>query len=124
MAAPRKPLSRCAPVFPVDNCVKTATFYEKKLGFETTAARGNPPHYVVVERDGARIHFSEREDTTEKLQPVHAYIYTTDVDSIYEEYVVNGLKMFSPPEDKEHGMREFEVPDCNGHFLTFGQLLK
>lgn len=121
MAELPKLLRDCSPVFPVDNCVETAKYYDKKLGFKMAAARGDPPYYIVVERDGVKIHFSEREDISEKLQPAHAYISTANVDSIYEEYRARGLKMFSPPEDKDHGMREFEVADCNGHFLTFGQ---
>lgn len=114
----------CAPVFAVDNCSETLDYYGEKLGFKVSATRGDPPHYGVVKRDNVEIHFSEREDTSEKLQPGNAYVTATDVDAIYDEYCSKGLSIFSPPEDKDHGMREFEIADCNGHFLTFGQPVK
>ena len=112
-----------AAVFPVDDCVKTADYYDKKLGFKVSATRGDPPHYIIVERDGVEIHFSEREDTSEKLQPGHVYVTAAGVDAIYEEYTAKGLSIFLPPEDKDHGKREFEIADCNGHFITVGQPL-
>jgi uncharacterized glyoxalase superfamily protein PhnB len=112
----------CAPVLPVDNLLKSMRFYEDKLGFTVSFTYGEPPHYAIAKRgDEVSIHLSEREDTTQKIQPWSVYIFVTNVDAIYEEYRAKGLRMFVPPEDQEYGMREFETTDLNGHFLTFGQ---
>lgn len=113
---------RCASVLPVDNLVETIQFYREKLGFETSLTYGNPPHYAIVRRgEGASVHLSEREDSTESIHPCSLYIFVTHVDAVYAEYNAKGLRIFAPPEDTQYGMREFELSDLNGHFLTFGQ---
>jgi len=114
--------SHCAPVLSVDNAVDTARFYKEKLGFEIAFTYGDPPYYVVVKRgQGVSIHFSEREDCTAKIQPCCVYIFVTNVDAVYDEYLSKGVDVAAPPENQEYGMREFDVVDPNGHFLTFGQ---
>ena len=83
---------------------------------------GKPPYYAIVKRgEAVSVHLSEREDTREKIQPRSIYVFVSDVDALYREYESGGLEMFSPPTDYEYGMREFEVRDNSGHFLTFGQ---
>jgi uncharacterized glyoxalase superfamily protein PhnB len=112
-------------VLSVDNAVQTAEYYCEKLGFNIALTCGDPPYYVIVQRDDTvSIHFSEREDTSKKIPPAHAYIMVSDVDVVYDEYVAKGLRMFSPPEDQDNGRREFEIADINGHFLTFGMKQK
>jgi uncharacterized glyoxalase superfamily protein PhnB len=116
--------SHAAPVLPVDNAVASAEFYRDQLGFQIEFMHGDPPYYAIVSRDNAvTIHFSEREDTSKKIHPCSVYIFVNDVEAVYEEYKSKGMKMFSPPEDQDYGMREFELRDLNGHFLVFGQEL-
>jgi uncharacterized glyoxalase superfamily protein PhnB len=115
--------AHAAAVLPVDNVVTTAEFYRDKFGFDLVYMRGDPPYYAIMRRAGVGIHFSEREDTRTKIQPISVYIYVSDVDAVYEKCQSKGLEMFLPPEDQEYGMREFEVSDLNGHFLVFGQEL-
>lgn len=111
-----------APVLPVDDLAQAMEFYRHQLGFEETFTWGDPPYYAIVKRGpGVSIHLSEREDMREKIQPRMVYVFVEDVDALYEEYRGRGLPMFSPPEDQDYGMREFEVRDGSGHFLTFGQ---
>lgn len=125
MSDSSKRFLKCASVLPVDDAVATAEFYRDTLGFEIAFTWGDPPYYAIVARgDGVGIHLSEREDTSRRIQPCSVYIFVDDVDAVYEEYKTNGLEMFAPPEDQEYGMREFEVRDMNGHFLTFGQRLQ
>ena len=124
MSEPSDLFIACAPVLPVDNAVETAHYYRDTLGFEIAFTLGKPPYYTIVQRgEGVGIHFSEREDTTTKIQPCNVYIFVEDVNAVYEEYKTRGLEMFAPPEDQDYGMREFEIRDVNGHFLTFGQEL-
>jgi uncharacterized glyoxalase superfamily protein PhnB len=111
-----------APVLPVDNLVEAVEFYRDQLGFEDHFTWGDPAYIAIVKRGpGVTIHLSEREDTSEKLQPRTVYIFVTDVDRVYEEYKSRGIEMFSPPQDYDYGMRELEVRDSSGHFLVFGQ---
>ena len=116
--------SHAATVLPVDNVVETTAFYKRVLGFEITLTYGDPPYYAIARRgDHVNIHFSEREDTSKKINPCAVYVFVNDVDAVYEEYHSRGVEIFAPPDDQEHGMREFDVRDMNGHFLTFGQTI-
>ncbi len=124
MSEPSATFLACAAVLPVDNAIETAHYYRDTLGFEIAFKWGEPPYYAIVKRGkGVGIHLSEREDTTTKIQPCNVYIFVENVDAVYEEYKTRGLEMFAPPEDQDYGMREFEIRDVNGHFLTFGQKL-
>lgn len=110
-------------MFPVDNVAETSEHYQKTLGFKVTLFYGNPPYYAVVERDGVEIHLSEREDTSTPLERCAVYIYVDDADALYAEFEAKGVEMFSPPENQDNGMREFELTDNSGHYLMFGQRL-
>ena len=110
-----------AAVLPVDNLAAALEFYEEKLGFKAVYTYGEPPHYAILIRNDVSIHLTEREDTSTKIQPHSVYVYVTNVDAIYKEYKSNKIEMFSPPEDQDYGMREFEVADNSGHFLRFGE---
>jgi uncharacterized glyoxalase superfamily protein PhnB len=111
-----------SPVLPVDNLTEAVEFYRARLGFEDSFTWGKPPYYAIVKRGpGVSIHLSEREDMSVEIHPRMVYIFVSDVDAVYEEYQSRGLEMFSPPTDQEYGVREFEVRDNSGHFLTFGQ---
>ena len=110
-----------APVFPVDNAAETAEYYRTMLGFKIKLLYGEPPYYVVVERDGVEIHLSEREDTSSPIDRCAVYVYVDAADLLYEEFEGKGIEMFAPPENQENGMREFELTDNSGHFLMFGQ---
>lgn len=115
---------KTASVLPVDDVVATTDYYRDVFGFDIRSMSGDPPYYAIVERGDASIHFSQREDTSKKIPPCHVYIFVTDVDAVYDEYKARGLDIFTPPEDQDHGMREFEVMDLNGHFMTFGERVR
>lgn len=121
--APKRPeFVGVAPVLPVDDLEAAISFYRDRLGFEDTYTWGDPPYYAIVGRDtGVRIHLSEREDTRSPIVPQSVYIFVRDVDAVYQEYRDRGLEIFSAPDDQDYGMREFEVRDNSGHFLTFGE---
>jgi uncharacterized glyoxalase superfamily protein PhnB len=114
-------LQGAAPVLPVDNAAQTAEYYRVTLGFTIERLEGDPPYYAIVQRDGVLVHLSEREDTSKPIERCSAYIYVSDADALYEEYRRIGIEMFAPPENQDNEMREFELSDMNGHFLTFGQ---
>ncbi len=120
----QKRFVRAAPVFPVDDATKSAEYYKNTLGFEIRVLFGDPAFYAVVQREGVRIHLSEREDTSRKIEPCTVYVFVRDIDELYEEYNGKGVEMFSPPENQDYGMREFEMSDINGHFLVFGQTIE
>jgi uncharacterized glyoxalase superfamily protein PhnB len=48
------------------------------------------------------------------------YCYPPDVDALWEA-IRGKAKVVSPLADWDHGMREFQIRDCNGYVLRFGQ---
>ena len=113
--------AQCAPVLPVDNAVETVRFYEDELGFKTSFSHGDPPFYVILKRGGVSVHLSEREDQSTEIEPCHVYISVSDVDAVYQACLSKNLEIATAPEDQDYGIREFDLIDPNGHFLTFGQ---
>jgi uncharacterized glyoxalase superfamily protein PhnB len=43
-----------------------------------------------------------------------------DVDRIYAEVSGRGARLLNQPEDRDYGMRDFDVVDADGNQLTFG----
>ena len=43
-----------------------------------------------------------------------------DVDSVHAELVARGAKVIKPPQNYAYGMRDFDVIDLDGNYLTFG----
>jgi uncharacterized glyoxalase superfamily protein PhnB len=111
-----------APVLSVDDLGAAIDYYRDTLGFTVDFTWGDPPYYAVANRgEAVAIHLSEREDTSRPIAPVSVYVQVSNVDLLYEQYEKKGVEIFQPPSDTEYGMREFDVHDLNGHFLTFGQ---
>ncbi len=122
MPIEEKNLTGVAPVLAVDDLPKAITFYRDKLGFEVDFTWGDPPYYAIARRGAnVAIHLSEREDTTTPIAPAYVYIFVTNADALYEEFSEQGVEIFQPPQEAEYGMREFEVRDLSGHFVTFGE---
>jgi len=115
-------MSGLAPVLAVNDLTEAIEYYREKLGFAVDFTRGDPPYYAVAKRaDNVAIHLSEREDTTDPISPAYVYVFVSNVDALYAEYESKGVEIFQPPQDMEYGMREFDVHDLSGHFLTFGE---
>ena len=50
-----------------------------------------------------------------------AYLWVDDVDFLYQRFSKAGVKIVRPMCDQEYNMREFDILDCNGYRLCFGQ---
>jgi predicted enzyme related to lactoylglutathione lyase len=53
-----------------------------------------------------------------------AYIWVEDVDALYAEFRKKSLKIVRDICDQEYGCREFDIGDCNGYRLCFGQTIR
>lgn len=114
-----------APVLAVDNIAESIAYYRDMLGFTVDFTWGDPPYYAIARRgQNVSVHLSEREDTSTPIVPAYVYVFVTDADALYEEFHAQGIEIFQPPQNSDYGMREFDVRDLNGHFLTFGQDLR
>ncbi len=130
-AAP-KPRWSVAPLFIVDDVVATANFYRDKLGFHYDRFWGDPPGFAMVRR--ARVTIMLNQLAAGSMRPNSAaepkgelwdaYIWVEGADSLYAEFKNNGVKIAREIRDKPYGCRDFDIEDCNGYRLCFGQDLQ
>ncbi|MEO2169831.1 MAG: VOC family protein [bacterium] len=119
------------PYFLVDDVHQSAEYYREVLGFSFDQFWGEPPAFVMVKRDAIMIMLREpaAPDGTSVVQPnsprlkhaFDAYLRVSEVDALYAEFSRKGAKLLYEPCDRPHDCREFEVEDCNGYRLCFGQ---
>lgn len=114
---------RSSAVLTVRDVVKSEAFYREKLGFSPGGFWGEPPCFCIVGRGGVTIFLDQLQEPGEI--PVNqywaAYVYVEDVDAYAEEVRNRGTEIMRGPENMEHGCREFDVRDPDGHIIGFGQ---
>jgi predicted enzyme related to lactoylglutathione lyase len=119
-----------APYFIVDDVVATANYYRDKLGFHYDRFWGLPPAFCMVKRSGIIIMLSQLEETGLMRPngpvegddgPWDAYIWIEDADALYAEFKSKGVTIARDICDQPYGCRDFDVLDCNGYRLCFGQ---
>jgi predicted enzyme related to lactoylglutathione lyase len=129
---PNAPRWYVAPYFLVDDVVTTANWYRDRLGFSYDRFWGEPAAFCMVKRRGVVIMLSQPPGTSgglmrpnSKARPDEgawdAYIWIDDADALYAEYSSNGVTTARNICDQEYGCRDFDVEDCNGYRLCFGQ---
>ena len=113
-------LCGAAPVFVVQDVLRSVEHYRDALGFHTEFLYGDPTFYAGVERDGVAIHLQAASQT--KRQPGHGglNIFVTDVDALYAELRSRGARTQNEPKNYPYGMRDFDVLDLDGNHLCFG----
>jgi predicted enzyme related to lactoylglutathione lyase len=119
-----------APYFIVDDVVATANFYRDKLGFHYERFWGEPPCFCMVGRGGIIIMLSQLAKTG-AMRPNRlvdpngeawdAYVWVQNADALCNEFKAKGVKIAREVCDQPYGSRDFDVEDCNGYRLCFGQ---
>lgn len=119
-----------APYFIVDDVVTTASYYRDKLGFYYERFWNDPPSFCMVQRSGIVIMLAEHEHPG-AMRPNHvvdpeggawdAYIWIENADALSAEFKSKGVKIVRDVFDQPYKCRDFEVEDCNGYRLCFGQ---
>jgi uncharacterized glyoxalase superfamily protein PhnB len=123
---------RIAPYFIVDDVVATASYYRDKLGFQYERFWGEPACFCMVHRSGVVIMLSQLEKTgimrpNRMVDPEggawDAYVWIDNADTLYAEFKSKGVTIARDICDQPYGCRDFDVEDCNGYRLCFGQNL-
>ena len=122
-----------APYFLVHDVVSAAHFYRDILGFEFERFWGDPPSFCMVERGGVVIMLAQVEQEV-ALRPNNlaareggawdAYLWVRNADALHAEFVAKGATIARGLCDQPYGCRDFDVLDCNGYRLCFGQNLR
>ncbi len=119
---------QCQPVLEVRDVQAAIDWYLDKLAFELEFKVGEPPIYACLGRNvcskgaPACLRFTEWcRDRDEPANSGWLAIYVGDhVNELYEEFRAKGVTFSRELANHEYGMREFEIRDCNGHYLRFG----
>lgn len=117
-------ISHFATVIAVPDVTETIQWYKEKLGFKITFTWNTPIDYAVLKKgENVSLHFSKSEDYSKNkiFDTTLVYFFVHNVDAIHAEFVENGVKKISQPEDREYGMRDFDIIDPNGYRLSFGK---
>ena len=128
---PQPQLLRSAPYFPVPDVERSATHYERVLGFRREYAAGSPPEFAIVSRDGLAIMLRLVPDAA-SISPNErqggtwdAFFWVRDVRALHAELVANGADIvYGPLVQEAYGMNEFAARDRDGYVLGFGQSLR
>lgn len=130
MISPAAQLTSSAAVLLVKDVVAAANHYRDKMGFQYVRFLGEPPSFVILNRDGQYLMLKQADEAkhvvphwtvSEKLCDV--YFWVKDVDELYREFVGRGATIDYGPCNQPYGCREFGTQDLDGHDISFGQVL-
>jgi catechol 2,3-dioxygenase-like lactoylglutathione lyase family enzyme len=117
-----------AGVLLVKDVVAAANYYRDKLGFHYDRLWGEPPDFVILDRDGYSVMLSKVDDPAKVIphwkvvnQMWNLYFWVDDVDAIYAEMQASGAIIDYTLGVKPYGVKEFGVQDLDGHDIAFGQ---
>jgi predicted enzyme related to lactoylglutathione lyase len=114
---------RSAAVLTVRDVRISEAFYREKLGFPPGRFWGEPPCFCITGRGRVTLFLDQLRQAGQI--PVNqywaTYIYVEGVDAYAEEVRDRGCAILRGPEDMDHGCREFDVRDPDGHIIAFGQ---
>ena len=104
-----------APIIQVGNPQQTAEYYRDVLSFDFDFGS---EFYTVVWRDNAAIHFVRSE---EPASGVRIFLWVKNADEVLAELKEKGANIKVDIGDRDYGVRDFSVTDCNGLELVVGQ---
>ncbi len=119
-----------AAVLLVKDVVAAANYYRDKLGFSYTRFWGEPPNFVILERDGYSLMLSQTGDPASikphwqvVSQMWNLYFWVDDVEAIYRDFQARGAIIDYTLGMKAYGVKEFGVQDLDGYDIAFGQIM-
>jgi uncharacterized glyoxalase superfamily protein PhnB len=120
-------LSGLIPMLETPNLQATIDYYTRILGFDLDATwpSSGPPTWCRLVAGDVVVMFMAPEDDAPASTPKitgQLYCYPADIDALWAE-LRDKVDVVSPIANWDHGMREFQVRDCNGYILRFGQEL-
>lgn len=126
-------ISSVAPVLLVADIFETAEYYRDVLGFRFDQIHGDPPSFVIVQRDGARLMFRQpREGAPTPVNgsvspafPIDIFLYIHDVEALAEELRGKHAEILDGPTYRPiWNGKELILRDCNARVLCFGQAME
>jgi uncharacterized glyoxalase superfamily protein PhnB len=114
-------LAGAATIFVVASVVDSVAYYRDALGFAVTFQYGSPLSYACLCRDDVALHLLASERTKRLAGNGGVSVFVNDVDLLHADLISRGAKAINSPQDRDYGMRDFDVIDLDGNQLTFGK---
>ncbi|GGP15516.1 VOC family protein [Oceanobacillus neutriphilus] len=113
-------------IFPTNDIIKTANFYEQKLGFKTVSYLNVGEPHICLYRDTTEIILIKTNG--QKAIPnrdlygygYDAYFITKDQEELQGEMISSGVKIVRSLNDTDYNNKEFVVEDIDGRWIAFG----
>jgi catechol 2,3-dioxygenase-like lactoylglutathione lyase family enzyme len=113
------------PQLVISDIAASCEFYTKKLGFTVAFSYGEPPFYVQLFRDGARLNLRHLDTPgvdpalRDREQLLSASITLDDAKPLFLEYQAAGVGFAQPLRSEPWGARTFIVRDPDGNLILF-----
>ncbi|MCT1904975.1 VOC family protein [Oceanobacillus sojae] len=113
-------------IFPTKDIIKTANYYEQKMGFKAIPyLNANEPH-ICLYRDTTEIILIKTNG--QKVIPnrdlygygYDAYFITKNQEELQEEMIRSGVKIVRSLNNTDYNNKEFVVEDIDGRWIAFG----
>jgi len=124
-------LTGVAQVLLVRDVFKSASYWEKQVGFSEISLHGEPKSFCIARRDGLSImlaqvteqvaltpHWKNREMTW------NVYFWVNDAARLYAELKERGARIDYEPYKAPHGCLEFGIQDLEDNDIAFGQVIR
>lgn len=120
------------PVFVSTDIEKTVEFYAEKLSFSSVKHYDKAEVFATLYRDDIEFVIVQAKpeplaSTTQRNGPGNddAYIVTATpegIESLYEEFKAQGVKILAEPHETEYGSYEFTIEDVDGRRIGIGRI--
>lgn len=111
---------RVAPGICVRDIQAAHDFYSRVLGFRKVFENGDPVGFMVMKKDRAEIHLSQKPD--HKASTVNVmHMFVSDVAAFYAICEREGVRIIKRLSDKDYGQRAFVLEDPDGNRIDIGQ---
>ncbi|MGG4470009.1 VOC family protein [Paenibacillus alvei] len=113
-------------IFPSQDILKTANFYEQKMGFKAVHYLNTKEPHVCLYRDTTEIILTKTNG--QKVIPnrdlygygYDAYFITKNQEELQEEFISSNVNIVRSLDSTDYQNKEFVVEDIDGRWIAFG----
>lgn len=117
-------MSHC--VFPTPDIIKTANFYEQKMGFRAVHYTNTTEPHICLYRDTTEIILTKSQG--QKVIPnrelygygYDAYFITKNQEELQKEFVKSNVKIIRSLDQTDYNNKEFVIEDVDRRWIAFG----
>jgi uncharacterized glyoxalase superfamily protein PhnB len=123
MTNPARPKVDCDQVHPslqVTDITRAVEYYTTRLGFTQSFLSGEPPSMAGMGLGSIQLFL---EQGTPNPDGCSLYFVVGNADELFAFHRANGIDIVVEPEDRQYGLRDYQVRDLHGYHLSFGHPL-